>query len=689
MFRLFLGLFLGFFLLGRGLGQTVPPSPSADSLGKKRGIFLRAYQLFQKGELQASLPLFSRALEVYPQLEDYSLYYLGLLFQKNGKPQKALSYLQRLLKEHPESVWFAEAALAVGKIFLAQGNGEEAWRYGKMARREKQTQAEATLLMAHARKAQGKLSLAYALYQRVRKNWPDSAAAKEAKDQVYKLRLAHPSRFALSTEEDFLAEGFLLFGEKDEKGLKEALTFYRQKFPSGRHYPQMLYLLARTYKGKGKPNQAISLLAEVLSYHPKSAPIPQALYLWGSILWNQDRDEEARQVFLRLAQDYPSHPLAADALYALGRIWQEEGQNALAADTYGQLARRFPQSPLAEEGRWRRGWMAYRRGHFEQAQRLFSRLALKTPSKAIRASALYWQARSAEKSGKLKEANRLYQRLLQKHPNSYYTLWAEKRLGVSLTPLPSNHRNTPVAVIPMSLNPRSRTHLLRSQELKALGLFPLAQRELKALEEDLGQVPSLLPALLREYASVEGYTSALRLAQSPTASGNGRWYPYLYPRAYWEAVQSQANRKGLDPYLVLALIRQESLFDPEALSPAGALGLMQLLPTTAARLVGSNLPSLTDPWVNLDLGTTYLRQLLDLYTGDLILALAAYNAGERAVEKWQKRYRGLEADEFVESLSFRETRSYVKLVLRNYRTYLRLYEKSPAVPLRWSLTAKK
>ena len=105
---------------------------------------------------------------------------------------------------------------------------------------------------------------------------------------------------------------------------------------------------------------------------------------------------------------------------------------------------------------------------------------------------------------------------------------------------------------------------------------------------------------------------------------------------------------------------------------------MQLLPATVARLKRS--PSviagtLTDPGFNIEAGTAYLRHLLDLYDGNLILAMAAYNAGESAVNKWRARYPDLAPDEFVESISFRETRTYVKLVLRDYRTYRRLYEK--------------
>jgi soluble lytic murein transglycosylase len=507
---------------------------------------------------------------------------------------------------------------------------------------------------------------------------------------VYDLRSAHPDLFGLITEEDFLAEGRLLVKERDDTGLEKIIASYTAKFPAGHLHPEILKLLADTYRKEKKTTQAISLLQEITAYYPRSPAAPEALHTWGTILWNQDKDREALKLFQRMWQRYPDHILTASSLYAIGRIYQEEGTDALAAEAYTKLAARFPQSPLAQEGEWRQGWMAYRRDDFHLAQTLFGRLARQAVGTTSGKAALYWQARSAERAEQPDRATRLYQELLHTDPDSYYSLWAEKRLNVPLTSLAlDNIGSTPVGNL-IAFTPEARSHLLRGQELKALGLLSLARRELNAFANALAKgrpQDSAFPhLLLREYTSVDDYAAALRLAQGRGQPGSGRWQEYLYPRAYWQTVNTLARQKGLDPYLILALMRQESLFDPEAASPAGALGLMQLLPTTAAKLTPAPL-SLTDPNVNLDLGITYLRGLLPPYNGNLILALAAYNAGEEAVERWQRRYPGLEPDEFVESLSFRETRNYVKLVLRNYRTYLRLYGKSQSVPLQWPVAA--
>jgi soluble lytic murein transglycosylase len=220
-------------------------------------------------------------------------------------------------------------------------------------------------------------------------------------------------------------------------------------------------------------------------------------------------------------------------------------------------------------------------------------------------------------------------------------------------------------------------HWDRSRELKAAGMNAAAARELAALTRELPDGGEREPYLLAAYTDLEAHGRALKLANrlgGGTLSAS-TLAAYLYPRAYWSHVTTAADAQRLDPYVVLALMRQESLFDPDAVSPAAAYGLMQLLVSTASRVAGQEVEraALVDPGTNIDLGTRYLRQLLDRYQGNLAKALAAYNGGEDAVAKWERRAPGAATDEFVETISYRETRHYVKQVLANYRRYRRLY----------------
>lgn len=224
-------------------------------------------------------------------------------------------------------------------------------------------------------------------------------------------------------------------------------------------------------------------------------------------------------------------------------------------------------------------------------------------------------------------------------------------------------------------------HLSRARELSAISLHRLAVAELGEVDRLSKGHPQLRPLLMHEYFNNQAYGRSLTIAnQLPTLQSVRNLY--RFPLAYWEMIQQKAQERELDPYLILALIRQESLFNPQARSPASALGLMQLLPSTASRIarqIGVSPPSneqLLQPEINLALGTQYLRDLLQRYSNDWLKAIAAYNAGEGAVDRWEKEILTEDPEEFVERIPYLETRGYVKLVMRNHRIYRRLYDQA-------------
>jgi len=153
----------------------------------------------------------------------------------------------------------------------------------------------------------------------------------------------------------------------------------------------------------------------------------------------------------------------------------------------------------------------------------------------------------------------------------------------------------------------------------------------------------------------------------------------LFPRPYWDSLRRYSDENGLDPYLVSSLIRQESEFNPGAVSRANALGLMQLLPRTGkgeakeAGIKAYNTDSLFDPNINIQLGTRYFRKMVDHFNGQVEYALAAYNAGESRVEEWRGAGSYRDIDEFVESIPFTETREYVQAIVRNAEVYKQVY----------------
>ncbi|MBI3247292.1 MAG: transglycosylase SLT domain-containing protein [Deltaproteobacteria bacterium] len=646
-----------------------------------REIFRQGYRLYHAKKYSAARPLLQRAVDNYPVLADYSLYYLATLQREDGQTAEAKQLFQRLLSEHPDSIWSGHATLELAKLAAAERSWEQAAQYAKQTRETKNTPAtirqEALLVLARAQEGQSRVGEAYNLYQELRRSTPRSATGQAAKEHVERLRSQFPEQFALTDDHAYLDELRLLHKEGENADVDALARRFQAQFPSSPLRSEVLMLLAGIYKQQGRVNEAVAAWKEIAEISSGSALAPVALFNWATLLWNKDRDEEAKLVFERLAQQFSRHEKAAEAWYAIGRIWQERNDESRAATAYDRLAALFPEAALAREGRWRQGWMAYRRGDFSQAKQKFGALAKSASSTPEGESAFYWQARAQERLGDTEKATTQFREFLRRYPDGYYASLVERRLNLTPPPLKPGPERTGTAP---SFPPQLDRHYRRSQELVFLGLPALAKRELDVVRDGVPRDTAGSLFLLSEYSRMNGHAAALRFAQE-LAKGGGSWLRYLYPQAYWSKIGPQARTKGIDPYLVLALMRQESLFDPEAVSPAHAYGLMQLLPKTAARVTYTPAvaPSaLTDPEFNIAAGTSYLHQLLTMYNGNATMAIAAYNAGEGAVDKWRARYVDVAPDEFVESISYRETRNYVKLVMRNYRMYRRLYGEQPA-----------
>ena len=649
-------------------------SPSADV--SPSSVFLHGYRAFQNKDWEAARPAFEHVQQHEPLLVDYSLYFLGELHLKAGSPVEARAVFKRLLDEYPTTIWQSNAALALARLTFTEERWERTLAYAKQAQQDPlvtdAVRQQSTLLIARTYEQQGKRALAYQRYQTLRASTPRTAVGETAKARVAALREQHPEDFPLQTARAQYDEVKLLVKEGDVETARNLAEQFQTRFSTSSLRPAGLLLLARLYKSQGQREAAIMQWQEVAERYPNTPFAPKALYRWARFFWNQDEDDAALLLFKRLTKAYPRHDLAAEAWNAMGRIFQSRQDNANAASAYQHLRRQFSRTPLALEAHWRQGWMAYSQGEYRTAQKIFQKLAQSVPGTVEGIRALYWQARATGRSGQSEEAATVYRRLLRRYPHGYYALWAEKRLGTMLSALPPK---TPPASPPPRLSAVQGAHYQRYTTLVDLGLLDLACRELDFVRHHARKGTSWTKFFISAYQRVNDYTSVFRLLPRLNLRSAARQV-YLYPQAYWDLVLTHAEKKDLDPYLIISLIRQESLFDAAAVSRANAYGLMQLLPTTAARLTDLPLSggsALTDPALNIRLGTTYLRGLLERYQGSLILALGAYNAGEKAADKWLVQFGELEPDEFVENISYGETRRYVKLVLRNYRTYVQMY----------------
>jgi peptidoglycan lytic transglycosylase len=317
--------------------------------------------------------------------------------------------------------------------------------------------------------------------------------------------------------------------------------------------------------------------------------------------------------------------------------------------------------------------MSYQNGDTKSAADYFKTL---TESDATREKALYWYGRTLTATGDVPGAQKAHAALVAEYPFGYYAQSYKRETNLTsddisfptgnlcdLLPVPSGHE--------------------RVKALITLGLSDEARKELAVTRKKQSAKKGSLPGLARLYLEMGDYNGAYTLLRNerPQKLEKDNLYQWgiCYPLAYRDAVARLAAANNVPESLVFAIIRAESSYLPTALSPVGAVGLMQLMPTTAAIVANGSkgkldAGSLTNPDTNIRFGVRHLRDLLNLYKGDLVLAVAAYNAGSGNVNRWRKTFDKMRKDEFVESIPFAETREYVKKVLTSAEIYHRLYK---------------
>jgi soluble lytic murein transglycosylase len=410
------------------------------------------------------------------------------------------------------------------------------------------------------------------------------------------------------------------------------------------------------------------------------------------------------EVYEQLAHDYPQSSFADDALFYEADIQDGKlGKPQDAAATLRRMLAGYPDGDYAVEAEFRLFWIAKAAGHPEAGldmlaaieKRLGAEGSVMQSEPLLRAR--YWRAETiaSQPDAALQSSGvAALAALAQAAPFSYYGALALGRLPPgSVAPLPDPPPSA--ATLALQAGPLPTDSGFRAGvELLRLGFANEAMVELEGVERHgLGGEPLLLLALCLDRAGDHQMAhaiakSTLRLPAAPASSAptlspdDELLWRVAYPLAYRPEIERWAKAARVPPDLMQALMREESALDPAVISGAGAVGLTQLMPATASRVahkigLGRVTPaSLGDPSLNIRIGTAYVAELLKRFKGNPALALAGYNAGEGAVDRWLGDRGEQELDAFVEQIPIAETRGYVKRVLSTYATYRYLYGKA-------------
>ena len=410
---------------------------------------------------------------------------------------------------------------------------------------------------------------------------------------------------------------------------------------------------------------------------------PHVLRLYAKLERRRNHETASRHWERRFVQEYPSRDGAADALWNIGMSLERVNRLNDAIDTYRELSRRYPRSDAAVKGSWRVGFCLYRQGEYSRAHREFSTLASTTRDFIIHDQAGYWAGKSLWQQGRQREALAAWDLAAAYSPRTYYAVLSAVRSGRPV--VPPEDENPPPA-------PERRTvdtwpGYQEAWWLTSLGQLEWARTALITSSENEARSIDDKESLADALESIGDYAKAIRwrwraMWSRTTADRYYQLSPGLlrrvWPGFFGEQVLACARENGVPPTLLWAIMRQESVFDPDITSRADARGLMQIIPPTGRalardlRIRGFESDDLYRPDVNVRLGAYYVARLLRRFDNRIDLVAAAYNAGPGNAVRWD-RDSGDDVDVLRESITYSETRKYVKLVLKNYYIYEELY----------------
>ena len=420
-----------------------------------------------------------------------------------------------------------------------------------------------------------------------------------------------------------------------------------------------------------------------------AAPTPRigadALYLAARSQYRQGQVTKARATLLQVTEKFPREGAATQAFYLLADLDHDKGELNTAREYYRRAAAGPPSVPETGLATMRLGGLAFVAGDFEGAVQIFEDYRNRQPDGRRILQATYWAGRAYLELGRRVEAVARFREVRRREPFSWYALRAAEYLGEDILAVPMEPeppRNETVRARVESAF--DRLDLLGELELKDVVDFEIGRLRRHFAETDGASYA------LAEAFNERGYTlTGIRLGWDiyrREKAWNPRLLRIIYPFPYRSMIMAEARERGLDPYFVAGLIRQESTFSATIKSPVGAVGLMQIMPATGRNLArGAGIdkfePALLEkPELNLHLGMAYLTELLDRYQARPAVALAAYNAGPHRLKLWSTFPEYRDDDLFAERIPFTETREYVKIVQQNARIYSVLYAETEGTP---------
>jgi soluble lytic murein transglycosylase len=645
------------------------------SLNRSRARYLLALDLINADRGGSAIPLLEGLEADYPEMAVYSLMALAQAQAAAGQSEAAAATEQRLLNDFSDDPAIAPLLYTLGQ------QDPTYWDLLLQTFPDHPAAVE----VAHRRLTEdpyrGDALPLLMTMARVGLHHPGAGAAL--------IRLSEEFGEQLSPA-DWQTVGFGLWRLDDYKNAGPA---YAQASPS----PRNLYRAARGLQIANQKDQAIALFTQLDQQFPTAPETATGLLR----LTRSLSPEKSLGVLDQVVDRFPDR--AAEALQLKADILDDLDSPDSAQAMREQVLQDYTDSDAAADLRLNNAFQAAERGDLAMAVSWAQDVVKYSPQRDLAANAGFWVGKWANQLGQAQVAHKSWEQVIGLHPESYYAWRSAVALGWEVGDFRTVRSVQPQVALPQRRNPLP-TGSVPLQELYLLGQDKLAwerwQTEFTS-RQDPSVEEQFVDGLMRlgtgdnldgiyQVSSLAWTDDPTDLAKFQEIKQTADYWQAVYPFPYADLIQKWSAQRGLNPLLVTALIRQESRFESQIRSSAGAAGLMQVMPGTADWIKGQaglSAYDLNDPNSNIELGTWYLDYTHGEYGDHSLFAVASYNAGPGNVAKWIDRGNFKDADDFVEKIPFPETQGYVRAVLGGYWNYLRLY--NPEIATRVEQTQQR
>ena len=623
-----------------------------DSYSTKQKYKL-AYCKIKKESYLDAVKLLENLNGKIPLLSDYIVYYQAVSYNELGSDDKAIDLLNDLLINYPGSTLTKRVKIRLASIHRDNKEFSKAEKlFQTLFNTEKSEIRKAEYLynIAVTQEGQDRFEDAINNYKKVWVQYPTSKYSKLSNLQAIKISKLHKVPFKITPHDYFnRAQRFFVSSHWNS-----ALKNYK-KSPRSQ---VVLINSAVCYFRLGNFKKALEILDRINS--------SGSLYWQAQIRAKQNLNLLASKINIQLSKNHPESHLAPEALYNAAKLFEIDKKLNEAVKIYEELIKKYPRTEFAEEASWNLGWIYYKEGRYKEAHKTFLGF-INSASTFNSTRSEYWLARTLEKLENKDEADLIYRRLSSRYFPSYYPYLAQVK---------SNHNDRPkIKNEVLEINKANSERKEKAELLIELGILDDAKLEIRQIRKNANSVSDFINLSIL-YGKSNDFYNAINVVRGINHPDALR---LSYPQGYSEIVKKYSQLYGLDKNIIFSIMREESRYQTDVVSPAKAIGLMQLIPNTGrttAKELGIkdyNKKKLYDPDTNIRLGSYYFKKVLDEFDGNVFFALGGYNAGPHRIHEWQKRFPGLNVDEFVEEIPFRETRNYIRRVLRSYGAYKAIY----------------